>query len=127
MIRMFRSSFNQRVRKMLIVKRIPSMTINDIANAVAPNAKHKIIGVRPGEKIHEQMISKEDAMCTYQYSDYFKILPMIHQWSLDPKRIKDGQKVNPDFCYSSDTNTDWMSVDELREWIKCNKNCLDIF
>ncbi len=106
----------------IYVKRIPSMTILDIAAAVAPDAVHKIIGVRPGEKIHEQMIGFEDAPNTYAYSDYFKILPMIHNWSADPSRIKSGRKVPEGFMYTSDRNDEWMSVAELQAWIKANRH-----
>lgn len=101
----------------IYVKKIPSMNIVDIARAVDQKAEHKIIGIRPGEKVHEQMIGLEDSPYTFEYKDYFKILPMIHNWSNDQSRIKDGVKVNDDFIYSSDKNTDWMSVDQLREWI----------
>lgn len=105
----------------IYVKKIPSMKIGDIANAVAPNIKHTIIGIRPGEKIHEQMIGLEDAPHTFEYDSYFKILPAIHGWSSDPLRIKDGRIVASDFTYSSDNNSEWMSADELTEWIKQNK------
>ena len=101
----------------IYVKKIPSMSILDIANAVVPNARHEIIGIRPGEKIHEQMIGFEDATHTFAYDGYYKILPMIHNWSTDPNRIKSGKKVPDDFTYSSNTNEEWMSVDELRRWI----------
>ncbi|MFN5099381.1 MAG: UDP-N-acetylglucosamine 4,6-dehydratase (inverting) [Burkholderiaceae bacterium] len=106
----------------IYVKRIPSMTILDIATAVAPDATHKIIGVRPGEKIHEQMIGLEDAPHTYAFSDYFKILPMIHNWSADPLRIKTGRKVPEGFMYTSDRNDEWMSVPKLRTWIEANRH-----
>lgn len=102
----------------IYVKKIPSMNIVDIARAVAPDAAHNIIGIRSGEKIHEQMIGFEDAPNTFEYSDYYKILPTIHNWSKDPLRIKDGKKVPDDFVYSSDSNTEWMQVGELQEWIK---------
>lgn len=104
----------------IYVKKIPSMSILDIANATVPGAKHKIIGIRPGEKIHEQMIGPEDAPHTYAYNDHYKILPMIHNWSSDPLRIKGGMKVADDFTYSSGSNTEWMSVDDLRVWIEKN-------
>lgn len=106
----------------IYVKKIPSMTIGDIAKAVVPDAKHKIIGIRPGEKIHEQMIGFEDAPHTYEYDTYFKILPAIHSWSSDPARINGGIKVKDDFIYTSDNNTEWMSVKELQEWIAGNKS-----
>lgn len=105
----------------IYVKKIPSMTILDIANAVAPGAKHKIIGVRPGEKIHEQMIGLEDAPHTYEYKDHYKILPMIHQWSTDPLRIKGGIRVEEGFMYTSDNNKAWMDVKELQGWIEANR------
>ncbi len=101
----------------IYVKKIPSMGILDIANASAPGVEKKIIGIRPGEKIHEQMIGVEDAPHTYAYDDYFKILPMIHNWSSDPSRIKNGVKVPDDFSYTSDNNKQWMKVDELMKWI----------
>jgi UDP-N-acetylglucosamine 4,6-dehydratase len=111
----------------IYVKRIPSMKITDIAEAIAPSAHQKVIGIRPGEKIHEQMIASEDAMHTYEYSDYYKILPMIHHWSSDPARIKDGRKVAPAFQYTSDRNQDWMSVEQLRHWIEQNRDKLLTF
>jgi UDP-N-acetylglucosamine 4,6-dehydratase len=105
----------------IYVKKIPSMSILDLANAVAPGAQHKIIGVRPGEKIHEQMIGLEDAPNTYAYKDHYKILPMIHQWSTDPLRIKGGTKVDENFMYTSDNNKEWMKVNELQAWIEINR------
>jgi UDP-N-acetylglucosamine 4,6-dehydratase len=72
-----------------------------------------MIGIRSGEKIHEQMIGFEDAPNTYEYNDYYKILPTIHNWSKDPLRIKDGKKVADDFVYSSDTNTEWMGINAI--------------
>lgn len=106
----------------IYVKKIPSMTILDIARAVAPEAEHKIIGIRPGEKIHEQMIGVEDAPNTFAYKDHFKILPMIHNWSSDPSRINDGIKVDEGFMYSSDNNEEWMPADTLRKWIDAHRN-----
>ena len=105
----------------IYVKKIPSMSIGDIAKAVAPDAESKIIGIRPGEKIHEQMIGLEDAPNTYEYNEHYKILPMIHGWSLDASRIKNGTKVKDDFTYTSDNNIDWMPVDDLRNWINMNR------
>ena len=106
----------------IYVKKIPSMRITDIAKAVSPEAHHKIIGIRPGEKIHEQMIGQEDSAHTYEYQDYYKILPMIHNWSSDPNRIKTGRPVAQSFQYSSETNTDWMNVDQLRQWINKHRD-----
>jgi FlaA1/EpsC-like NDP-sugar epimerase len=106
----------------IYVKKIPSMSIGDIAKAVAPEASHKIIGIRPGEKIHEQMIGLEDAPNTYEYEEHYKILPMIHGWSLDASRIKDGTKVADGFTYTSENNVNWMTVEDLRGWIDSNKS-----
>lgn len=105
----------------IYVKKIPSMKIGDIADAIAPNIKQTIIGIRPGEKIHEQMIGLEDAPHTFEYDSYFKILPAIHGWSSDPLRIKDGRIVANNFTYSSDNNTEWMTADELAKWIESKK------
>ena len=104
----------------IYVKKIPSMKVVDIAKAVAPNASHEIIGIRPGEKVHEQMIGIEDSAFTYEYETYYKILPQINNWDQDENRIKNGVKVQTDFVYSSESNTDWMSKDELRTWISMN-------
>ena len=104
----------------LYVPIIPSMRIVDLANAISPNSKLEEIGLRPGEKLHEQMIGSEDALHTYEYADHYKILPAIHNWSQDPVRINSGQKVSSDFTYCSDNNTDWMNVASLQLWIKQN-------
>lgn len=115
-------AFEDMVGGEIYVKKIPSMGILEIADAVAPNATAEIIGIRPGEKLHEQMIGVEDAPHTFEYKDYFKILPAIHQWSIDKDRIKQGKKVSEGFTYSSDTNTEWMKVEELRAWVDQNKD-----
>lgn len=104
----------------IFVRKIPSMKVTDLARAIAPDARHEIIGIRPGEKVHEQMIGAEDAPYTYEYPDYFKILPAIHNWSEDPARINGGKKVVENFTYRSDNNPEWMDIDTLREWIEKN-------
>ncbi len=105
----------------IYVKKIPSMKVTDVALASVPNARHKIVGIRPGEKLHEQMIGTEDALYTFEYPEHFKILPAINSWSSDPKRIKDGKKVAEDFTYCSDNNQEWMSIETLRNWIAQNR------
>ena len=107
----------------IYVKKIPSMKLTDIARAVSETAKQKIIGIRPGEKLHEQMISSEDAPYTYEYNEYFKILPQIHEWSNDPFRIKDGKRVSNNFSYSSDKNCEWMTIENLRNLISKTQVC----
>lgn len=110
-------AFDDMVGGEIYVKKIPSMTITDIARAVAPDAGHDIVGIRPGEKLHEQMIGLEDSPHTYEYEDYYKILPAIHNWSTDPARINAGARVSPDFTYCSDNNPEWMTIAALRAWI----------
>lgn len=105
----------------IYVKKIPSMKVTDLARVVAPDAKHEVVGIRPGEKLHEQMIGAEDSYYTYEYPEHFKILPAIHDWSADAARIKDGKKVPEGFVYSSDNNTEWMSEAELQAWIDANR------
>jgi UDP-N-acetylglucosamine 4,6-dehydratase len=104
----------------IYVKKIPSMKITDIASAVSKDSHQKEVGIRPGEKLHEQMISLEDASYTYEYPEHFKILPAINLWSDDPVRIGEGTKVSPEFTYSSDNNPNWMTVEILQGWIKAN-------
>jgi UDP-N-acetylglucosamine 4,6-dehydratase len=101
----------------IYIKKIPSMKVIDIAKAVSSESKQEIIGIRPGEKLHEQMIGIDDAPYTYEYKEYFKILPAINSWSDDPNRQKDGKKVPENFTYSSDNNLQWMTIEELKTWI----------
>lgn len=115
-------AFEDMVGGEIYVKKIPSMKVTDIALAAAPNASHKIVGIRPGEKLHEQMIGLEDAPHTYDYAENYKILPSINEWSSDPLRIKGGVLVDPNFTYSSDNNSEWMSIENLRSWINKNHN-----
>lgn len=106
----------------IYVKKIPSMKVTDIAHAVDGDARLEFIGIRPGEKLHEQMISVEDAAHTYDFGGYYKILPAINNWNIDPERIGRGTRVPADFCYSSDNNPDWMGVEELKAWIDTNRS-----
>jgi FlaA1/EpsC-like NDP-sugar epimerase len=105
----------------IYVKKIPSMKVTDIAKSVVPDARLEFVGIRPGEKLHEQMIGSEDAPHCYEYLDHYTILPAIHGWSSDPYRIKNGKKVSEGFVYASDTNTEWMTTAELQAWIRANE------
>ncbi len=113
-------AFSDMVGGEIYVKKIPSMKVTEIAKSVAPESKIDIVGIRPGEKLHEQMIGIEDSMYTYEYNNYFKILPQINNWSDDKKRIKDGKRVKANFVYSSENNNEWMTVDWLRNWVNSN-------
>lgn len=104
------------------VKKIPSMKITDIALAVDASAKQEEVGIRPGEKLHEQMIGVEDALYTYEYSGHYKILPSINDWSNDLARIGEGVRVAEGFVYNSETNKEWMKIKTLQNWIEVNRN-----
>ena len=105
----------------IYVKKIPSMKLINIAKSVSGTFKTKIIGLRPGEKVHEQMVGADDAPYTYEYKDYFKILPAINEWSKDPLRIGNGKKVASNFVYASNLNNKWMEINELKNWIHTNR------
>jgi UDP-N-acetylglucosamine 4,6-dehydratase/5-epimerase len=105
----------------IYVKKIPSMKVTDLAIAVDKHAVQKVIGIRPGEKLHEEMIGKDDSVNTYEYGDYYKILPAINNWSSSKKLIKNGKKVKKGFSYTSNSNQEWMDIGTLQEWIYNNK------
>jgi len=102
----------------IYVKKIPSMKVVDIAKAIAPLAKIEITGIRPGEKLHEQMIGVEDAPFTYEYSDHFKIVPAINDWTDHHGQVKGSNIVASNFSYESSTNTDWMEPAALLQWVE---------
>ena len=98
------------------VPKIPSMKIVDLAEAIGPNLPRKVCGIREGEKLHERMIGDDDARNSREFPDYFVILPTVLR---DLAKEELGGKPLPkDFVYSSDSNTDWLGVDELREIVK---------
>ena len=98
------------------------MRVVDLATAIDSDAAQKVIGIRPGEKLHEEMIGEDDSLYTYEYGDYYKILPAINNWSSSKKLIKNGKKVEKNFSYTSDNNKKWMSIETLQNWINNNKN-----
>ena len=118
-------AFNDMKGGEIYVKKIPSMKVTDIAQAVSKEATQEIIGIRPGEKLHEQMIGLEDAPYTYEYPSHFKILPSIHEWNKDLERIGDGVKVDADFTYCSDSNKEWMDIKTLQNWIEKNSSNIE--
>jgi FlaA1/EpsC-like NDP-sugar epimerase len=115
-------AFEDMVGGEIYVKKIPSMKMTDLARVIAPEAKQEVVGIRPGEKLHEQMIGAEDSYFTYEYPEHFKILPSINNWGASVERIKDGKKVPEGFVYSSDNNTEWMTDEELKAWIDRHNN-----
>lgn len=120
-------AFSDMVGGEIYVKKIPSMKVTDLASVVAPNARQEIVGARPGEKLAEQMIGPEDANFTYEYDGYFKILPQIDGWDPDADRIGNGTKVPSDFSYVSDSNSSWMTKDNLRVWLENNKHVIGTY
>ncbi len=115
-------AFEDMIGGEIYVKKIPSMAVTDLAKVISSSAEHEFVGIRPGEKLHEQMIGSEDSPYTYEYRDYFKILPAIHTWDKDVNRIKDGVKVPEGFCYTSENNSEWMQPNVLAEWLNVNKD-----
>lgn len=103
----------------IFIPKIPSYKITDLAKAVAPLCRQEIIGIRPGEKLHEEMITEADSFLTFEFEKYFAIIPSNKRW-LDEayKREFNGIKCEQGFQYSSDKNKEWLSVDDLRELIK---------
>lgn len=106
----------------IFVKKIPSMNIMDIAEAVDPGGERAFVGIRPGEKLHEQMIGVEDALTTFDYGDHYRILPAINDWSGASDQASGGKAVDEGFAYTSDNNGEWMSVDELAQWVDSHRN-----
>ncbi len=103
----------------LFVPKIPSYKITDIAKAIGPNCKHEIVGIRPGEKIHEEMITSSDSFSTYDLGKYYAILPQTHSWNLeDFIKHFNAKKVPQGFNYNSGENSEWLSVEEIRNLIR---------
>lgn len=113
-------AFKESLGGEIFVSKIPSMKVVDIAKTISSYAKIKYIGIRPGEKIHEQMIGLEDAPYTYEYEKYFKILPAIYDIYKNKRYVKNGLKVKSNFVYSSNKNKKWMTTKELKNWITKN-------
>ena len=103
----------------LYVPKIPSYKIVDVASAIGPNCKQEIVGIRPGEKIHEEMITASDSYSTYDLGDYYVILPLETKWNLSDFLTEfNAKKVKQGFSYNSKENTTFLSVQELRELIE---------
>ena len=103
----------------IFVPKIPSYKITDIAEAIGPNCEKPVVGIRPGEKIHEEMITDSDSYYTYDLGKYYTILPATHKWKLEHfvEKFK-AKKVAPGFQYNSGENEEWETVEDLRNLIK---------
>lgn len=99
----------------IFVPKIPSVTVLDVAAAIAPDAVIETVGIRPGEKLHEEMISIDDARRTYEFADHYRVMPTLAEWS--EASPPDGQALADGFSYRSDNNSAWMSVDDIRKAI----------
>lgn len=114
--------FNEMRGGEIFVKKLPSFTVLELAKAISLNNKFKIIGIRPGEKMHEQMISSDDSMYTYDFKDHFKILPTINNNKEFYKIKKNHHHVHEDFSYVSNKNSKWLNALDIRKWIRNNPN-----
>jgi len=103
----------------LFVPKIPSYKILDVAEAIGPECEKPIVGIRPGEKVHEEMITASDSFYTYDLGKYYTIIPVTHQWSIEEfVRTFSASKVSEGFRYNSGENTEWETVESLRNLIK---------
>jgi UDP-N-acetylglucosamine 4,6-dehydratase/5-epimerase len=103
----------------LFVPKIPSYRITDVAEAIAPKCKHVTVGIRPGEKLHEEMITETDGLNTIEFDRHFIILPSARLWDAEEyRKAFNGRRCDYGFKYSSGTNTEWLSVEQLRDLIR---------
>lgn len=103
----------------IFVPKIPSYRITDVAEAICPTCKREIIGIRPGEKLHEEMITETDALSTLEFEHYYVILPAIPLWNVGEYAVTfNGKPCPPEFRYSSGTNDEWLTVEQIREQIR---------
>lgn len=113
-------SFDRMQGGELFVPKIPSTKIVDLAEAIAPDCKLEFVGIRPGEKLHEVMIPEDDARNTLEYEDHFVIQPTLHWWDSNQFQAKNGNSGKPcpdGFRYSSDTNSHWLTIEEIRDLV----------
>lgn len=108
----------------IYVKKSPSVTLQELASTIDPKAEIRILGLRPGEKLHEQMIGSEDAKHTYEYDGYFKVLSANSEEKFVSQRIKRGIKVAPDFSYSSINNPEKSTREDIEVWLRSNRSVL---
>lgn len=105
----------------IFVPKIPSFKVIDLATAIAPGCKIKIVGIRPGEKLHEEMITETDSLNTLEFKDYYVIAPSYILWDIEKYlKVFKGKRIAQGFKYNSGTNTEWLSIADLKELIKKN-------
>ena len=112
----------------IFIPKIPSYKITDVANAIAPKAKHKIVGIRPGEKLHEEMVTQTDALNTVEFDSYFVILPSTPLWDIEKFKKESNSSIGKmckfGFSYNSESNPNFLTVENIRALIKENLNYL---
>jgi UDP-N-acetylglucosamine 4,6-dehydratase (inverting) len=99
----------------IYVAKIPSFKVVDLAAAINPHAELEEVGIRPGEKLHEVMVTREDSRTTYEYDDHYIIYPNFHWWNRETHLKEGGRKVEESFSYASDLNSQWLSVEQIRD------------
>ena len=99
------------------ISKIPSFKITDLAQAILPGCEMPEVGIREGEKLHEVMVTREDSMFTYEYDKHFIVYPHFDWWNTSKIQVG-GKKVEQGFEYSSGSNSEWISIDELKERLK---------
>lgn len=99
------------------ISKIPSFKITDLAKAMLPDCTMPEVGIREGEKLHEIMVTREDSLHTYEYEKHFIVYPHYDWWGIKDI-LPGGKQVKPEFEYSSGTNTQWLSVDDIRALLK---------
>lgn len=112
------SSFAMMQGGEIFVPKIPSMRVVDLAHALAPGIPHKDVGIRPGEKLHEMMITQDDARMTVEFADRFAILPQFRFWSVDATKYSGAKPVAENFAYSSEINTEWLDGQSFSEMLE---------
>lgn len=101
----------------LLVPKIPSMNIMDLAKAIAPDCEYETVGIRPGEKLHEVMITEDDSRHTLEFDEYYVVEPEFHSWSNERHMNNGGKTVKEGFLYASNLNDKWLTIEELRSLV----------
>jgi len=117
----FLSSFEQMEGGEIFIPKIPSMKITDLAKSLSPNLSTHVVGIRPGEKLHEVMITEDDARTTIDAGDRYIIQPAFKNWAAGENAWPDTKPVPENFQYASDSNSDWLSLDDLKMMIEAGK------
>lgn len=119
------TAFTDMIGGEIFVKKIPSMNICEIASAIAPEADQEVVGIRPGEKLHEQMISTEDSPFTFDLGGHYVVVPPINRFQAELSEKLHGSLVEENFEYRSNTNVDWLSKEKFADWLAKNQDSFE--